>query len=268
MSNFDIYVFILCLIVFVMFTALFSYLIVLITKMQLKMMRHGMLDEEIAKEGLKSKKGCATGVFAKVFSLLVTVVLLCAFSFSLYININEDKLPNGVPSLKVVKSDSMASVHRENAYLDENGIDDRLFVFDIIACHHLPAEEDLELYDIVVYKKDDYHIIHRIVDIEEPNADHPDHRVFTLQGDAVEYPDRYPVLYEQMQSIYRGDRIPFVGSFVLFMQSPAGWLCFLLVLIAMVSTPIVEKKIYAEQQKRLSVIGVKNEGSEQIIGKV
>ncbi len=255
MSNFDIYIFILCFIVFVMFTVLFSYLIASITKMELKMMRHGMLDKEIEEEHLKNKnKGCAGSVLAKAFSLFICVVLFFTFCFSVYINLNEDKLPNGIPTLKVVKSDSMASVHKNNVYLEENGIDDRFQMFDIIMCHHLPAEEELELYDVVVYKRDDFSVIHRIVAIEEPNDEHPDHRVFTLQGDAVENPDRFPVLYGQMQSIYKGERLPFVGSFVLFLQSPAGWLCFLLVLIAGIASPIVEKKLAQEKKNRLELM--------------
>ena len=54
-----------------------------------------------------------------------------------------------------------------------------------------------------------------------------------------------------MQGIYEGSRIPFVGSFVLFLQSPAGWLCVLLVIFAMIATPVVEKKIKEETDKRV-----------------
>ena len=116
---------------------------------------------------------------------------------------------------------------------------------------YLPAEDKLELYDVVVYKQDDMYVIHRIVGIEEPNEQHPNERHFLLQGDAVDRPDTFPVLYSQMQGIYDGSRIPFIGSFVLFLQSPAGWLCVLLVIFSMVATPIVERKIKRETQKRV-----------------
>ena len=95
-------------------------------------------------------------------------------------------------------------------------------------------------------------IIHRIVGIEEPNANHPGKRHFLLQGDAVDRPDKFPVLYSQMQGIYEGNRIPFVGSFILFLQSPAGWLCVLLVIFSMIVTPIVEKKLKEAKEKRIS----------------
>ena len=74
---------------------------------------------------------------------------------------------------------------------------------------------------------------------------------FLLQGDAVEAPDRFPVLYGQMRGIYRGNRIPFVGSFILFMQSLAGWLCVFLIVFAMIATPLLERKLQRAKDERL-----------------
>ena len=112
----------------------------------------------------------------------------------------------------------------------------------------------MELYDIVVYQQRDDLVIHRIVGIEEPNEKHPDCRYFTLQGDAVQYPDSFPVVYSQMRGIYRDTRIPMIGSFFMFMQSPAGWLCILLIVFALAATPLVERKIAIEKERRLQVM--------------
>lgn len=255
MTDYEIYIFILCFIVFAMFTIVFTFMIKEIAKMRLKLIRHGLEDEEIKNEYHRNKrKGCAGTVLGKIVSLLLCLALCAAFVFSAYMNLTEEKAPNGIPSLKVVMSDSMAKKNEKNTYLFENGLNDQLQTFDIIVTHHLPAEEDLELYDIVVYKQDDLFVIHRIVGIEKPNEQHPNAWHFLLQGDAVETPDRFPVLYEQMQGIYEGERVPFVGSFVLFMQSPAGWLCILLVLFAMIATPIVEKKLISEINQRIAVM--------------
>ena len=255
MTSYEIYVFILCFIVFAMFTLVFTAVIVEMARMQLKMIRHGLQDEEIKKEYRRSlRKGCAGTIVGKVLSLLICAALFVMFCFSLYMRANEDKAPNGIPSLKVVKSDSMAKKHDVNTYLSENGLDDQIQTFDIIVTRHLPAEEDLELYDIVVYQQEEMYVIHRIVGIEEPNENHPEERHFLLQGDANKYPDEFLVLYEQMQGIYEGERLPFVGSFVLFLQSPAGALCLILVLFAMIATPIVEKKFKRETQARLAAM--------------
>ena len=257
MTGYDFYVFILCFIVFSVFTALFSYLIYMVTKLQLKLIKHGLMDGEITTEYEKEKNASPVMIWAsRILSWLLCLVFGVVFAFSLWLNATEDRPANGIPSIKVVKSESMATKHENNTYLVENNLDDQFQMFDIVICHHLPAEEDLELYDIVVYKYDDYHIIHRIVGIEEPNEKHPGERHFLLKGDANKYSDEFPVLYSQMQGIYKGIRIPFVGSFVMFMQSPAGWLVILLVLFAMVGTPIVESKWKKARTQRLTEIGV------------
>jgi hypothetical protein len=114
-------------------------------------------------------------------------------------------------------------------------------------------------------------VIHRIVGIEEPNSKHPDERWFLLQGDAVPGRDRFPVLYEQMRAIYRGERLPFVGSFVAFMRSPAGYFCILLILFGAITVPYLEKKLYKERRKRLQWLmdqGLVDEDGNEIERKV
>ena len=60
----------------------------------------------------------------------------------------------------------------------------------------------------------------------------------------------------RIKGIYKNERIPFVGSFILFMQSPAGWLCIALVLVAVIATPILEKSIEKQTRERLVALGV------------
>ena len=101
--------------------------------------------------------------------------------------------------------------------------------------------------------------MHRIVGIEEPNTYHPNEKYFLMQGDAVGSPDRFPVLYSQMKGIYKGEKIPFIGSFILFMQSPAGWLCLLLIVGAMICTPILEKKLLNARKERFLLLSQQQE---------
>ena len=264
MTNFEIYVFVLCFIVFALLSAMFTYMITCIAKMELMLIRHGHRDEAIKKELNKKKKESRALLWAgRILSILLCLIFVLACSFAVYIRATEARPANGIPSIKVVKSESMAQKHPENTYLLDNDLNDQFGMFDIVVCRHLPEEDELELYDVVVYKQDDIYVIHRIVGIEEPNERHPDERHFLLQGDAVENPDRFPVLYSQMQGIYEGTRIPFVGSFVLFLQSPAGWLCVFLVVCSMIVTPIIEKMINDESKKRaLSFDGEKGEERE------
>ena len=247
------------------------------TKSEIQAIRHGLNDRRI-KEQYEIKLACdrptpkqyyepslireeyivkkhenkTLTFLSKAFTLVLCVVFAAVFAFSLYMKLNEDRPANGIPSIKVVKSESMATKYSNNTYLDANNLNNQIQMFDIVICHHTPAEEDIKLYDIVVYEMEGgEQIIHRIVGIEEPNEKHPNERHFLLQGDAVETPDKFPVLYSQIKGIYTGTRIPFAGSFVLFLQSPAGWLCIILVIFAIFATPIIEKKLLREVEDRM-----------------
>lgn len=255
MTDYEIYVFILCMIVFIMLTSFLTYLLVCLTKQHLKMIRHGLEDTEIRREYRKTAPISRLGTIAStIVSVVICLALCAAFAFSVYLKATEDRAANGTPALHVVKSDSMSYKAEENDYLREHNLDDQLQTFDLIVTRRLPDEKDLQLYDIVVYEVDGMYIIHRIVEIEEANSYHPDQRWFRTQGDALSGMDRNPVTYDQMRGIYLGERVPFVGSFILFMQSPAGWICILLVLFAIFTTPIVEKKIEREKQARLAFL--------------
>ena len=89
MREYDVFVFVLCFIVFVMFTSVFSYVIIQITKMRLKLIKHGIEDEEIIIEKQKKAK---TNRFVAIFSNAVSL-LLCLnpdkFSTQEYLQYNE-----------------------------------------------------------------------------------------------------------------------------------------------------------------------------------
>ncbi len=257
MTQFDIYVFVLCFLVFSLFTALFSALLTMLVKLTLKAVKHGLDDERITTEYYKEQEEKpAMRVLCNVLSGVVFALILGAFLLSFGVRLSGDRAKGSIPTPQIVLSNSMAYKNEHNTYLEEKGLDDQFATFDLIFTHELPGEFELELYDIVVYEWQDQLIIHRIVGIEEPNEKHPDHRYFLLRGDSSRYSDEFPVLYEQMRAIYRGDRIAFVGSFFAFMQSPAGYLCIILVLFALVATPIIERKLNEAKRARLIEIGV------------
>lgn len=256
MTQYEIYILILCLIVFLLLTTLSIVSITLITKMYLRLVHGGLEDENLIKEYDRAeKRRCSK--FSKAIDITIAVflcaVLAFAFSGSLYINCTQNVYFKDIPTYRVVQTGSMAKKNDKNLYLWKNELHDQIQTFDLVATYQIPKEEDLKLYDIVVYEVDDILVIHRIVGIEEPNEKHSE-RYFLLQGDAVDAPDRFPVLYSQMRGIYRGEKVPFVGSFVLFMQSPAGWLCILLAAFTVIATPILERKISKEKDKRMIIV--------------
>ena len=255
MTPYEIYIFILCLIVFLSLTLLFSVLIAYLIKLMIKLIRSGTEDENIKKEHLEmQKKKQGSGVLSKVFCGITCTAFLLCFTFSLCLRFTENSFLSDMPSLKIVKSPSMSEKYSGNIYLFQNDLNDRLSMFDLIVTNPLPAENELQLYDIVVYETEGNLIIHRIIGIEEPNEKHPNERRFLLRGDANKYSDVYPVYYSQMRAIYEGQRIPLLGNFVMFLQAPAGWLCILLILFAIVATPIAEKKLQRERDIRLQMM--------------
>ena len=238
-----------------MLAGVFSFLVVMLAKSTLKLIRVGAEDDKIIKEFKKSKpKKRTCGVSTIVTSVLLCAIFVTVFAFSLYVQTNETVYFDGIPTFKVVNSGSMSEKHEKNEYLVDNDLNDQFQTFDVILTYKLPDEFELELYDIVVYEVDKTLLVHRIVYIEEPNEKHPNERYFLLQGDANERPDRYPVYYKQMKAIYRGQRVPFIGSFITFMQSPAGYMCIILLVFGMAMMPVIDGKM--EKAKRLRLIAL------------
>ena len=268
MGTHDTYNLILCLIVLIALTALFSVLITIIIRYALKTINAGLDDEKIKKEYIEEqnkKKNRFFAVLSNTLPILVCAILACVLCFSLYSRFTQNSKVGAIPTLKAVASGSMETKHKENTYLEVNNLNDQIKTFDLIVLHQLPKEEDLKLYDIVVYEANGYFIIHRIVGIEEPNASHPDERWFVLRGDANKYADEFPVTYNQMCSIYRGETIPIIGPFVMFMQSPAGIICFVLVVLVIITLPLIEKKLKKAIVVRQIALGlIPNENGEII----
>ena len=256
MTDYEIYTFILCAIVFVVMVALSVYVVAVIYKLTVKLIKSGTEDQKIIAEWNKRKQKTKFSRVVDFSTLLIlSLVVIFVFFSSLYINCTQNSYFDNVPTYRVVQTGSMAKKNAKNKYLFDNNLDNQIQTFDLIAMYKLPKEEDLKLYDIVIYEVDDMLIVHRIVEIEEPNQYHPNERHFRLQGDAIESPDRFPVLYSQMRGIYKGWRMPFIGSFIMFMQSPAGWLCVALVVGAIIVSPILDKKLLRHKEDRLRLIG-------------
>jgi len=257
MMNYESYVTLLSLIVFAMLSILSIVCVSVIAHLQLKLIKNGVEDDRLLEEYDELCENKKKIIIKKVIGYILSGIVCCAFVIfffsSLSINKNQNDIVADVPVYRVVKTGSMAEKHEKNTYLTENGLDNQIQTFDLIRTEKLPDEMDLELYDIVVYEVDGMLVVHRIVEIEEPNERHPNCRHFRLQGDAVEAADRFPVTYQQMRAIYTGDRVPFIGSFIMFMQSPAGWMCALLVLLAMIATPVLEILFYFKKRQRFNL---------------
>ena len=229
-----------------------------IYKQRKKLISNGLEDEEIKKEYTKShsKKAQHWSYFSNALSIIFSILFLGMFAFSLSCQQGGNCYTFSENlTMKVVQSGSMSYKRESNKYLFDNNLNNQIDTFDIVFVASMPDQFDLQLYDIVLYEVDDILVIHRIIKIEEPNAVHPEERWFQLQGDANMSPDRFPVKYSQMRGIYTGTKIPFVGAFVLFLQSSLGYVAIAIILVYSISTPIMLKKMDKLTTKRLQEIG-------------
>lgn len=256
MSSYDKFVLILCFIVLTLLAGVFSLLLIVLTKQAIRLVKVGAEDATIYKKRSKELKyvSNSTGAFGFISTLVFGCLTFIIFGMSISLQIAGNAKGQILPLYRAVYSDSMSQKYRKNTYLFDNELDNQFNRFDLVKTYPMPAEEELQLYDVVVYEIDDKLIIHRIVHIEEPNKEHPDERWYYFQGDYVQSPDRDPVTYEQMRGIYKGERIKFAGSFIMFLQSPAGYACLVLIVIEMIAAPIMTKKIEEAEEARFKLL--------------
>ena len=230
----------------------FAIIIAYILKMNLKLIRGGLFDETIKKQQEKEKNRTAVFVILeKILSTLFLLFSISVFALSLEIKINENQ-PISRTAIKVVVSQSMSAKDPGNTYLFENNLNNQVDMFDLIVMKPLPKEEELKLYDIVIYETQGQMILHRIIEIKEPDEIYLIKR-YIFKGDANKEVDKTAVLYSQMRGIYKGSNIKYIGSFIIFINSPAGYLCIFLIVLTLIVYPIIDKKLNKEIAKRLAV---------------
>ena len=104
-----------------------------------------------------------------------------------------------------------------------------------------------EVGDVIAYMNGGTTVTHRITAIDT-NADGD--LLFTTKGDANNAEDTTPVTEEQLVGIYRW-RIPKVGDFALFLQTPLGMLLFVGVpVLAFLIYDIIRRQRYANRENR------------------
>ncbi len=94
------------------------------------MIAGGLLDEEIINEQrkikAKRKKSVAVIIIAKALSVLFALVIFFALGFSVYLKTSEKNTVKSIPSVRVVESGSMATIHEKNKYIAETACPTKL----------------------------------------------------------------------------------------------------------------------------------------------
>lgn len=153
----------------------------------------------------------------------------------------------------VVATGSMSEIHDDNQYLIDEGKTDQFDAYEIIVLEKVESNDELNTYDVISYidKKTGKNIIHRIVG----KITKPDGTIeYVTRGDANNSDDSYRPTLEDIVGKYTGTHIPFVGSFVLFMQSSIGMITVFSLLYCLIMMEYFSKKIDKAQNDRLAIL--------------
>lgn len=109
--------------------------------------------------------------------------------------------------------------------------------------------ENLEVGNIIAFMQGKTVITHRIIDIQTGESGE---LLFYTQGDANNAPDQSPVAESELVGIYKG-RIPKMGDFAMFLQTPLGMILFIgLPVLGYVVYDMIRRQQYANREKQRS----------------
>jgi len=206
-----------------------------------------LIDETIltninnAKKHRKILRAVKKGILTAFVVLLIPFLLISIYS----------KVVNGVAMLGgkgviAVASGSMSEKNSANPYLAN--INNQFNTYDMIVLQKVESASDLGLYDVIAFVNDEgMNVIHRIVGFQ----DTPSGVRFVTRGDSNNADDEYKPALEDVLGEYTGTRIPYIGVFVMFLQSYSGILTVAAVIYCLFMIENVGNKIYLAREERL-----------------
>ena len=242
------------------FAAIFTILYVTYTNATISEFRSGKKDIELIDEAIydnlahvkKRREIIKTIKSIGFYGLMIIIIPIFAFSLLNKFNGNVTMLGN--QGILVVASGSMSEKNEANGYLIENNLNNQFNTYDTIVIKKVRYESDLALYDVIAFvDSEGKTVIHRIIDIEFGT----DGRIhYETRGDSNNASDKFRPCIDDIQGKYTGKRIPIIGMFVLFMQSPIGIITVVGLLYCLFTTDRLTEKLFREQQKRLDKLSV------------
>lgn len=176
----------------------------------------------------------ALSVIGLVLCIVFGFLLICNLTIIIKGTISPEKPPSvlGITPM-VVKSGSMSGT-----------AEGHIEVGDLIFVGKADPDE-LQVGDVIAFMDGSVVVTHRIAEIQ---TDEDGQRKFITKGDANNAPDQKPVTEERLVGIYQS-RIPKVGDFALFLQTPIGMLIFIGVpLLAFIIYDIIRRQRSAARE--------------------
>ena len=154
-----------------------------------------------------------------VLGVVLCIVFIHLIVVNLVLIVSSYLKPDELPGVLGVKPAVVLSGSMDPAIQ----VGDLIFVND---CDPAALKEG----DVVCYLSSGKAITHRIVSIAEGDDGQP--RLVT-KGDANNAEDRLAVSFDQVQGQWSGARVPGLGNAILFMQTPAGMILFIVCPLAL-----------------------------------
>ena len=202
----------------------------------------------------------AVSVIGLVLCIIFGSLLICNLTIIIKGTLYPERPPSvlGVTPM-VVLSGSMSGEAK-----------DHIEVGDLIFVGQAEPQE-LEVGNVIAYMEGKVVVTHRIIGIE---TGEDGKLLFYTKGDANNTEDMNPVTEDNLVGIYRW-RIPVVGDFALFLQTPLGMVLFIGVpMLAFIMYDIIRRRHYAEKEEkrtaeleaelaRLREMAAKSEGKDE-----
>ena len=205
-----------------------------------------LIDEYIynSQKNIESRREIIGKVKSIAFYTLLAL-LVPVFIFAMISKFNNSVVMFGGKSLMVVASGSMSERNQANTYLDSEGLYNQFDTYDIIILKQVKSDREINKYDVIAFVNDKgTNVIHRIKGF---NGDK-----YVTRGDSNNADDKYNPSFDDVIGVYTGRKIPLVGIFVLFFQSPSGIVTIGALIFCLVMMDKQNKRIKDMQAERLT----------------
>lgn len=180
------------------------------------------------------------------------IIIAPFFIMALISKFNNDVTMFANKGIIVVATGSMSEIHEDNQYVIDNNLENQFDAYEIIVLEKVTSDGQLAIYDVISYVDDSgRNIIHRIVG-KNTRADGTIE--YITRGDANNSDDRFRPTINDIVGKYNGSHIPFVGSFVLFMQSSIGIITIVSLFYCLVMMEAFSSKIEKAQKSRIEIL--------------
>ena len=232
------------------FSAIFTILYRNYTAASIKEISTGKTDIDLIDEFIyNSQKNIERRreIFSKIKSALfytLLALLIPVFIFAMISKFNNDVVMFGGKSLMVVASGSMSQRNEENTYLDTEGLYNQFDTYDIIILKKVTKSSEIKMYDVIAFVNDEgINVIHRI---KGYSGD-----AYITRGDSNNADDKYKPTFDDVIGVYTNKKIPLLGIFVLFFQSPSGVVTIGALIFCLVMMDKQNKRLQDMQLERL-----------------